>query len=602
MDRPAGASGILYLYRQLWTLTEGRHLELVVAVLLLAASQCILLLVPYLAGRAINALQSFGTAGFASAGAWLAGIVAITAGTWLLHGPGRILERNVALEVRRRISLGLIDKLVTVPMAWHESNHSGATAHRILQSSTSMSTFAQNQYLYLSSAIRLVGPVLALFLIEPLIGLAAVIGFCTIILSVIAFNRAMIRLAHAENAAERRFSATLVDLLGNAVTLFALRQARPGRRMLSERLEASFVPLKRAITLNEIKWCVLDVSSKTLACGLVALFAWLVLARSGAQQTLLLGSLYMVWEYSRHAGEVISLFASNFHTFARQQADYSSADVIRDAVPQFGSSTRTEPQAWRSLEIRNLGFRHVAARGNAAGLEDVQLRLERGRRYALIGTSGAGKSTLLRVLAGLSQADRITFRLDDGPALESAPEAALHLRSMSTLVPQDAEVFEGTLAENLGLCESLRGEPSREDYAAAVRIARVDEFIDPEILGLEAPISERAANWSGGQRTRVALARAVLAARGSSLLLLDEPTANLDPTIEASVLDNLFASFSDACIVSSVHRFNLLSRFDEVLLMSGGKIVAQGSAQSLGNSSSEFRELVAAFHREAAAR
>jgi ABC-type multidrug transport system fused ATPase/permease subunit len=106
-------------------------------------------------------------------------------------------------------------------------------------------------------------------------------------------------------------------------------------------------------------------------------------------------------------------------------------------------------------------------------------------------------------------------------------------------------------------------------------------------------IAERAANWSGGQRARVALARGILAARGSHLVLLDEPTASLDPRTEQRVYENLFSELKDVCIVSSIHRLHLLDRFDEVLVMHDGRLVAQEPASLLAVTSPDFRRLCA---------
>jgi ATP-binding cassette subfamily B protein len=597
----AAARGVLSLYKELWRQTHGQRNLLAGSMALLVGAQCTLLAIPYVAGRAINALQAQGAAGLRDAGLWLLLIVGITAASWLLHGPGRILERNVALAVRRRIATALIERLVILPLSWHETNHSGATAHRVQQSSQALSAFAQSQFIYLNSVVRLVGPVCALWFLEPAVGIAAIIGFCAICISVIGFDRAMIRLAHLENDAERRYSATLIDSLSNSTTLFALRQARAVTMLLQRRLESIFEPLKRAIVLNEAKWCVVDIASKALSCGLVALFAWLATrgASGAVQSTLMLGSVYMVWEYASQAGGVISAVASHYQTFARQHADYASADVIRETLTAVhAQGSPIAQQAWRRCEVRELTFTHSAARSAGPTLDHVMLSLERGKRYALIGGSGSGKSTLLRVLAGLYEAERIVVDQSDGPAIVSSAEAARFLRATTTLVPQDAEVFEGSLAENLALCESLSGPPQREHYTRALELSRVSEFIEPTEEGLNVSVAERAANWSGGQRARVALARGLLAAEGSSLVLLDEPTASLDPKTEAAVYDNLFEAFKDSCVISSVHRLNLLDRFDEVLVMHNGRLVAQGPASVLSVTSPDFRQLAAAQRNE----
>jgi ABC-type bacteriocin/lantibiotic exporter with double-glycine peptidase domain len=573
------------LYRELWRLASGsRHLLLSACVLLIGA-QLILLGAPYFAAKAINALQLRGADGLGEAGMWLACVLGLAVTSWLLHGPGRILERNVSLLVRRRLSTSLVERLLVLPLSWHEAHHSAATAHRIQQSSHALTGFAQSQYIYLNSAVRLIGPVVALWCIEPIVGFAAIAGFAVTCSSVTVFDRAMIRLARQENDAERRYAASLVDMLGNSTTLFALRQERGVIALLERRLLAVFAPLRRAILINEWKWCTVDLATRALSCGLVALFAWRAAhGAHGANQALLLGSLYMVWEYAVQSGGVVASVAQHFQSFARQHADYTSADAIRDAVPAHFADKPPVISApdWQKLDLHQVSFRHAAGRSETLALNHVSLSLQRGKRYALIGDSGCGKSTLLRVLAGLYAGERGTLTCDSRFAIVSPDETARFLRSIATLIPQDAEVFAGTLAENLGLCESVLGPPQRHDFPGALNVASADSFIDVGPAGLEMPVAERAANWSGGQRSRIALARGVLAAHGSSIVLLDEPTAHLDPSTEAQVYTRLFAAFPDACVISSVHRMHLLEQFDEVIVMEAGRVIAQGPPAELG--------------------
>jgi ATP-binding cassette subfamily B protein len=620
---------VLHLYRDLWRLLRGERHVFVCAVLLLVAAQTVLLAVPVISGRALNALQLHGRDGLREAGFWLSTVLLVALSSWALHGPARILERRAALTIRRRMSAALVERLFSLPLAWHSANHSGATAHRIQQSTLALSGFAQSQFIYLNSAVRLIGPLIALWWLQPAIGYAALGGFALITVSVIGFDRSMLRLANQENAAERRYTATLVDTLGNANTVYALRQAKAVAARLERRLLAVFEPLRRSIVLNEAKWFTVDISSRVLSCLLVGLFAWLAtrpLADGHATATLLLGSVYMVWEYAQQSSNVICSIASHFQMFARQNADYASADAIRDPSPadaghvapaaatrdraaptpaaNMAAATRAStalaavpaatihhPANWHHLAIRDLTFSHTAHRGDHPALEKVALSLQRGKRYALIGGSGSGKSTLLRMLAGLYSPERIGLALDGGAICVAPTSAATFLRSTATLIPQDAELYEGTLAENLALCESVSGPPQPSEFAPALEAACATDFIDPTVAGLETPMAERAANWSGGQRSRVALARGVLAAAGSGLVLLDEPTASLDSATEARVYANLFEMLKDACVISSVHRLHLLGNFDEVLVMQAGRLVAQGTPDELALTCREFQRL-----------
>src|SRR5687768_4074055 len=172
---PAAAKktgGLLYLYKHLWAESRGRRGILLTAFALLLTAQCVLLSVPYFAGRAINTLQTDGASGIGQAGMWLSFVIGATAVSWLFHGPGRLLERNVALEIRRRISGGLFQRLLALPLSWHEANHSGITAHRLQQSSQALTAFTQSQFIYLSSVVRVVGPIVALWLLQPVVGTA----------------------------------------------------------------------------------------------------------------------------------------------------------------------------------------------------------------------------------------------------------------------------------------------------------------------------------------------------------------------------------------------------------------------------------------------
>lgn len=593
-DRPVSLPA---LYRALWRHAAGvRHLILWGFALLLA-SQLFKLAVPWLAGNAINAIQHGGLDSLPAAGRWLALVFAAIAASWLLHGPGRILERNVALKVRERLSALLVGRLVAAPLAWHERHHSGETTHRVQQSTHALYDFAQSQFIYLQNTVRLVGPIVALWLISPLVGTVAVVGYGLIGLLITRFDRYMMQLAVEENRAERRYTATLVDVLGNVFSVLALRRGEGVARLIADRLADAFGPLRRSIVLNEAKWCSVDLLASMLWCVLVAVYA----AEAGglfggavgaAAGGVALGKVFMVYEYAQQAGGVITAIAAHFQSLSRQRADYAAARPLIEA-PQTGMPTAPAGGDWHRLTLAELRFAHAAARGGAALAID-RLELVRGRRYALIGPSGAGKTTLLRLLAGLDQPEAARLTLDDDEVCDPAER----LRTLATLIPQQAEMFDGSLAENL----ALGADSGVRRIDAALHAAGADALVAGLPEGLASRVSEGGANWSGGQRQRLALARGVLAAEGSGLVLLDEPTSSLDPESESRVYQRLFEHFADAALVSSVHRLHLLDRFDEVILMCAGRIEAAGSAWTLAQSSTLFRELLAAQGKDAAER
>jgi ABC-type multidrug transport system fused ATPase/permease subunit len=601
---PVSAASLGLLYRSIWRFAEGARGALVGAAALLTASQALKLTTPWFAGQAINALQQGGAGAAGRAALWVGAIGLVSIAVWAMHGPGRVLERNVGVRVRSGVADALYARLSHAPLAWHERQHSGELHDRVSQASHALHNFAQSQFIYVHSIVTFVGPLLALSLISAPLGAGAVFGYAFVAVLIVGYDRRLMRLQADENELARRYAAGLLDFVGNAATVLSLRLQSSTQRLLGRRLEATFAPMKKSIVVNEVKWCTVDLLSITLTWGLVVGYAW----RSGdGGGALLIGSVFMVYQYAQQAGGVLCSIASNLQGFARARTDYASADAIWNAPQARDRGAAVDPH-WQRIDAVDLVYeRSVVAQSEAGagkspglrratdaivvvpggeeragGVRHVSLGLARGERIALVGRSGSGKSTLLRVLAGLYDVQHGRFEVDGVARL-----GLQHLDSVATLIPQDAEVFEATVRENLSFGEAVDAAA----IEAAIATSGFATVLETLPLGLETPITERGMNLSGGQRQRLCLARGLLAARGSSLLLLDEPTSALDAVTEAEVHRRLDASFADACIVASVHRMSLLEHFDRVVLMDEGRIVDSGTVGELLGRQALFREL-----------
>ena len=565
------------LYAAFWRFAQGKRPLIFASSTLLIASQLVKLAIPWLAAQAINTIQTSGVNNLPAAGFYMLLIFFTVALSWGMHGPGRIIERGVAVRVRENVSDALYTRLASLPLGWHEKHHSGDTLFRVEQTTNALFNFAQNQFIYLQSFVNLLGPIIALTLLSAYTGGMALLGYVLIAFVIIRFDRALMRLVRKENDASRRYKAAMVDCLGNISTVLSLRLQAPTRKMLNIRLAAVFEPLRRAIVVNEGKWCAVDLLSIGLSWTLVAVYAWSA-QRSG---NLLLGDVFMVYQYTQQAASVVGSIAVNFQSFARMYTDYAAADPIWYAE-KHSEGGPTIPADWRRIDIEDLRFSYGRRRNDDPALHGLDLSLRRGERIALVGPSGSGKSTLMRLLAGLYRAPQGVFMVDS----LVHPELS-HLGSVATLIPQDAEVFEASVRDNI----TFGAEYPESLVEAAIELAGFNEVIAALPQGLETMISERGLNLSGGQRQRLALARGFLAASGSSLLLLDEPTSSLDAMTEARIFAGLKEAMPDACIVSSVHRLNLLPRFDRVVLMNDGHILDNGTVDELLSRQPVFKEL-----------
>jgi len=130
-----------------------------------------------------------------------------------------------------------------------------------------------------------------------------------------------------------------------------------------------------------------------------------------------------------------------------------------------------------------------------------------------------------------------------------------------------------------------------------IRISQLTPVIEKLPKGLETNVLEKGVSLSGGEKQRLALARGLLAARNSEIVLLDEPTGSVDSLNEIRIHENLFESFKNETIISSIHRLHLLDRFDYIYLFSKGKIIAQGNLETL-KKNRLFHEMWIKYHKE----
>ena len=198
----------------------------------------------------------------------------------------------------------------------------------------------------------------------------------------------------------------------------------------------------------------------------------------------------------------------------------------------------------------------------------MSFKVTAGERVALIGRVGSGKSTIQRLLLGLYQPVDGAVLLD-GIDLRQLDPA--DVRRNAAYVSQDVTLFYGTLRENITM-----GLPYADDSAvvAAAEVAGLTEFVNRHPRGFDMPVGERGEMLSGGQRQAVGLARAVL--HNSPLLLLDEPTSAMDFSTEAVVTGRVTAFAQNKTVILVTHRTSMLAMVTRVIVIDGGRIVADG--------------------------
>lgn len=229
------------------------------------------------------------------------------------------------------------------------------------------------------------------------------------------------------------------------------------------------------------------------------------------------------------------------------------------ACMDFGS---LEPE----IEVENLSFTYPNSEHPA--LDGISLKIRPGERIGIIGPMGSGKSSLSRMILGLYQPTGGAVKFG-GIDIRQMPSS--DLRSRIGVLPQDVVLFYGSIRDNIAL-----GDPSINDHLIlrAAKLAGVMDFIGQNPAGFAAQVGEQGKALSGGQRQAVALARALV--RDPEVLILDEPTSNMDTDAETRLQARLRSIISDRTLVLITHRLSMLRIVDRLIVMEKGKIKLDG--------------------------
>jgi ABC-type multidrug transport system fused ATPase/permease subunit len=298
----------------------------------------------------------------------------------------------------------------------------------------------------------------------------------------------------------------------------------------------------------------------------------------------MIGGLVTLLAYVQQFTSVFHDIAWQYNQIIQYNNDVEAARPIKNAFAEHHrpDSATVLRENWRSLDISNLNYSHNSSYAvqNLHSLHSISILLEKGKRIALIGESGSGKSTLLALLRGLYEPGKEVNVVVDGQHQTGLDQVT----SAVTLFPQEPEIFENTIIYNITL-----GLPFNEAEVSRVcQISRFSEVLLQLPNGMESHIKEKGVNLSGGQKQRLALARGILAATNSEIVLMDEPTSSVDPKTELLIYQELIRAFQNKVMVSSLHRLHLLPLFDYIYVLDKGRIVGEGDFKYLRENNEHF--------------
>src|SRR3989344_2926015 len=464
-------------------------------------------------------------------------LFAITIGFWIFHGTARILEQKTGFFVHRNYINSKIEKVLELPTKWHKDNHSGSTIDKINRGGSAISSFSrETTYDVFYAITNLLGSIIILLFFD--------------------------------------IPATVIALVFSCLTIYFIYKMdiklSKQKKEIDSSLMASYKVEKKNILFNEIKW---GVSGITISLMTVIVLSFKAYTDYNASGIIKIGTLYILYGYLTQVGETFYRFAYLYGNIVQYSSQIENGRRIDEEFDKTKIEGITNlPHDWKNIQIRNLSFNHNKKQAKLH-LENINLGFKKGQKIAFIGTSGSGKSTMLALLRGLVKSES-GIVLVNGKYIE---EGFNKIKNTITLIPQDPEIFNNTIEYNI----TMGTRVDKKEINHSIKMAQFSSVLSRLPKGLQTNMLERGVSLSGGEKQRLALARGLLAAKNSEIVLMDEPTSSVDTINEIKIYSSIIKEFKDKTIISSLHKLHLLKMFDYIYVFDKGKIIAEGTFNQL---------------------
>ncbi len=312
-----------------------------------------------------------------------------------------------------------------------------------------------------------------------------------------------------------------------------------------------------------------------IGIGLALLYVYAANLSAGRFFGLLTG-IFILYDPIKTLSRIQLVMQQSIHATKAIFAILDSEPSVRDAPDAIDLRSATG-----RIEFENVSFRYANTRTDA--VSNLNLRIEPGKTYALVGASGAGKSTILSLILRLYDPTSGVIRID-GHDLRSVTQKSL--RQQIGLVTQETFLFHDTIFNNI---QFGRLEATPEEVYAAARAAYAHDFIMAQPKGYQTVIGDKGCLLSGGQQQRLAIARAIL--KNAPILLLDEATSSLDSESEKQIQKALAKLAAGRTVIAIAHRLSTVLSADQIIVMDSGRIKEMGTHAELLEKSGYYRRL-----------
>jgi ATP-binding cassette subfamily B protein len=563
---------------------RGRTIVMFISMLLAVAAS---LAPPLLAGIAVNDVKGGHTDKLT-----LVVVIFLVAAlvNWGASAIQTYLVDLVGQRVLQDLRIQIFRHLQRLSIGFYSRSRTGVLISRLTNDVEALDQLVTDAiYTIVSSGLTLIGTAAILFALDTRLALLTFICFPILAAMSIWFRANSASAYRLTREKLGLVTAYLQETLSGVRVVRAFGQEERHKTRLAE-LNAEYRDVNmRTVVLNAAYFPAVELLS-ALATAVILLYG----GSRAIDGAVSLGVLVAFVGYLTNFFDPIQQLSQVYTTYQAGMAALDKIFELLDEKPDL----RDAPDAIQlpplrgEIEFDHVSFSYGTADGGGFALRDVDVRVPPGQTVALVGATGAGKSTFVKLVARFYDPDEGAV-LIDGHDLRSVTQHSL--REQLGVVPQEGFLFSGTVRENIAFG---RPEATDEDVRTAAKAVGAHEFICALPGGYDTEVGERGIQLSAGQRQLVAFARAACA--DPRVLILDEPTSNVDVHTEGRIEHGLRRLLAGRTAIVIAHRLSTIRNSGRILVMDGGQIVEQGTHDELIEAGGPYARLYRDWAEQAA--
>lgn len=554
---------------RLWGLFGREKRFFILIFFLIAADTLILLLVPYLIGKAVDVI-SFGVNNVDFT--VVKRIIYILISVYVIDSSINLIQglsmAGISQRIVKNIRKGFFDKLQKLPTSYFDGNLNGDIMSRLTNDIDNISTTISSSISTLmSSSISIIGSLIMMIVLSPILTIAGLITApLVLILSKTIAKRTKIYFKE-QQVALGNLNAHIEESISGLEVIKAFNH--------EEKIKSAFEDLNRDLRVKGYKAQIWTGYLMPLI-NVINNFGFAVVALLGGilavSNMITIGIIASFISYSKQFVRPLNDIANIFNTL---QSALAGAERVFEVLDQ-KEEVEDKKVCKKLKNVRgNVEFKDVSFGYNEDNivLHDISFKVEEGKSLAIVGATGSGKTTIVNLLTRFYEITEGSITIDEVDIRDYSRDS---LRSNFGIVLQDTYLFSGTIKENI-----MYGKEAATDLEiiSAAKIANAHKFISRLPEGYDTVLSEGGSNLSAGEKQLLAIARAVLS--NPSILILDEATSNVDTRTELRIQQAMLNLMKGRTSFIIAHRLSTIRDADSIMVIEDGRIIELGSHEEL---------------------